>query len=59
MCDIWSLGVMMYIILCGHPPFNGSNDHEILDRVKQGKYTMSGIIFALIKIYRLNLEEED
>ena len=39
-CDIWSCGVIMYILLSGRPPFAGDNDKEIMDKVAIGKYDL-------------------
>ena len=32
-CDIWSIGAMTYLLLCGKPPFNGNTDKEIFDNI--------------------------
>jgi len=38
--DIWSSGIVLYILLCGFPPFDQEAHTSVLfDRIKKGKYS--------------------
>lgn len=36
--DVWSIGVIMYILLCGFPPFYAENNHKLFEKIMKGQY---------------------
>jgi calcium/calmodulin-dependent protein kinase I len=37
-CDYWSIGVVLYILLCGFPPFYDNDNMKLFEKIKLGKF---------------------
>lgn len=37
--DMWSIGVILYILLCGYPPFTSKNRLALYNLIKSGKFS--------------------
>eukprot|EP00747_Dinoflagellata_sp_TGD_P143390 gnl/TRDRNA2_/TRDRNA2_176381_c3_seq3.p1 gnl/TRDRNA2_/TRDRNA2_176381_c3~~gnl/TRDRNA2_/TRDRNA2_176381_c3_seq3.p1 ORF type:complete len:526 (-),score=127.44 gnl/TRDRNA2_/TRDRNA2_176381_c3_seq3:32-1609(-) len=46
-CDLWSLGVIVFILLVGYMPFSGSEQHQVRC-IKEGKYTLRKEVWAKV-----------
>ena len=60
-CDVWSAGVILFILLCGYPPFTSDDDYTLQCKIVDGTYNIrskswSYISQEVIFLYYHNLK---
>lgn len=43
--DVWACGVMLYMLLCGRPPFDGVTDQRVYDQILNSYPTFTGDVW--------------
>lgn len=57
-CDIWSCGVILYVLLVGYPPFSGNSTEDLMRKIVKGEYSMDGLYWKHVSNEAKELVEQ-
>lgn len=50
-CDLWSCGVILYLMIAGYPPFYSQSNQEVANLIIKAEASFKGIFYAFIRSY--------
>ena len=56
--DIWSIGIILYTMLCGHPPFCGNKEEAIRQKILHSKLQFLPKDFSKVSVEAINFVKQ-
>ncbi len=53
--DIWSSGILLYALICGHFPFQGKNEKELFMKINEGILNFPEFVSVEIRSFLRNI----
>lgn len=47
-CDLWSAGVILFILLGGYPPFYDESEPRLFEKIRKGKFNFNDEVWAAV-----------
>ena len=47
-CDMWSIGIIIYVLFSGKFPFNGENSQQLYENIRKCDLKFDGIEWELV-----------
>ncbi len=56
--DVWALGIVLYVLLCGRFPFKANTEHELYHKIRRDSDVSKPLYLGLFTIHNISIRDK-